>query len=266
MKLVKLYILVFSVLLFSTSASAQTMRGLQSEIRVIKEEVEALQRGAYRGVDSRTESSSETYAKVLEMEELFRQSTGKVEELEYKIRMLEEKLEVINKDMDIRFKMLEEKQNISAQASAPSNNGAKVSSTTDNITADVKGTIDEIYQKGQDALKAKNHQMAINAFGKIIKENPKHKLAGNAQYWLGETYYSQKDFKRAAIAFARGYENYKDSSKGADSLLKLGMSMVELKEPKNACAAFISLPKEFPKASEVLKNKAAELAKKNNCK
>ena len=103
-------------------------------------------------------------------------------------------------------------------------------------------------------------------FNKILSKHPQDKLAGNAQYWLGETYYARKEFDRAAVSFAKGYQNYKESPKRADSLLKLGMSMQSLNKKDEACAAFVSLPTEFPKADKTLKNKAAEGAKKLGCK
>ena len=60
-------------------------------------------------------------------------------------------------------------------------------------------------------------------------------LAGNAQYWLGETYYVRKDYENAATAFALGYQKYPKSAKAADDLLKLGMSLGNLGKKPDAC-------------------------------
>lgn len=255
MKFGKLSILSTVFILLASTSFAQTTRSLQAQLNVVKEEVEALQRAAHRNSDSNINDASDVQVKMGQMDETFRRTSGKIDELEHKIKQLENKIDMINKDMDIRFKMLEEKS-----LSVPSTPASSTSST------EIKGSVEDIYQKGLDAVKAKDAQTAINAFTKILKDNPEHKLAGNAQYWLGETYYSQKDFERAAVAFAKGYEKYKSGSKGADSLLKLGMTMIELKKPAEACAAFTSVPKEFPKATDALKTKASELAKKNSCK
>ena len=75
----------------------------------------------------------------------------------------------------------------------------------------------------------------------------------------------RKDFAKAAVAFAKGYEKYK-GPKGPDSLLKLGMSMRELKKKTEACVAFMSLPTEFPKAEAALLSRAKSEASKLNCK
>ena len=86
------------------------------------------------------------------------------------------------------------------------------------------------------------------------------------RYWLGETFYARKEYDKAAVAFAKGYQQYHSNAKAADSLLKLGMSMQGLKKTKEACAAFTSLYKEFPKAAKNLKDKASAEAKKLKCK
>ena len=126
---------------------------------------------------------------------------------------------------------------------------------------DVKG----IYQEGLEALKAGNDKLAEEKFNTILSRFPEDNLAGNAQYWLGEVYYGRKHFAKAAVAFAKGYEKYK-GPKGPDSLLKLGMSMRELKKKTEACVAFTSLPTEFPKAEAALLSRAKSEAAKLNCK
>ena len=60
-------------------------------------------------------------------------------------------------------------------------------------------------------------------------------------------------------------KKYKNGNKGADSLFKLGMSMKELGKKAEACAAFVSMPKEFPKAETTLTEKAKKQASELKC-
>ncbi len=91
-------------------------------------------------------------------------------------------------------------------------------------------------------------------------------MASNAQYWLGEVYYKDGNYAKAAVAFGKGYENYKNGNKGADSLYKLGLSMSMLGKDPEACAALKNVAVEFPKADAELKNKAKSQAQKLGCK
>jgi len=89
-------------------------------------------------------------------------------------------------------------------------------------------------------------------------------LAGNAQYWLGETYYVQGDYRQAAQSFLKGYREYPKGRKAADSLLKLGLSLNRLGQKEQACAAFGQLGGQFPKAAEARKRAQTE-AKRAGC-
>ena len=69
-------------------------------------------------------------------------------------------------------------------------------------------------------------------------ERPQDYLAGNAQYWMGETYYVRGRYQDAAVTFAEGYQKYPTNSKAPDNLLKLGMSLGQLGKKADACVAF----------------------------
>jgi len=94
---------------------------------------------------------------------------------------------------------------------------------------------------------------ALRAF---IQANPTHRLAGNAQYWLGETYYVRRDYQNAAATFAEGLQKYPKSDKAPDNLLKLGMSLAQLKRKPEACGALTELAKRYPNAAPQIKTGA----------
>lgn len=105
-------------------------------------------------------------------------------------------------------------------------------------------------------------EIALKAF---VAEHPKDPLAGNAQYWLGETYYVRSDFKNASVAFAEGYQKYPKSAKSSDNLLKLGMSLGQIGRNSDACTAFRQLDKQFPGASQAIKDRAARAKQRYKC-
>ena len=277
--------LALSYLLFSTQVNAQEIIGIQEQLDAIKEEIMILQRKVYR--DSATSSVYESNparaeVKIGEYDEVIRNINGKVEELEYKIKTLEDKVNTINKDMDIRFRLLEGKPIPAGQASMETPKkfdtavatGAPKSIVGDNITTgDLKNLmpeqsmdVNELYTTGLETLKKGDSEKAEMYFTLILNKYSTDKLAGNAQYWLGEVYYKDKKYDKAAVAFAKGYNNYKDGTKGADSLLKLGLSMAQLNKKEEACTAFVNLPLEFKKAETSIIEKAKSEAKKLGCK
>jgi tol-pal system protein YbgF len=105
-------------------------------------------------------------------------------------------------------------------------------------------------------------EAALKAF---VAAHPQHKLAGNAQYWLGETYYVRKDYQNAVVAFADGLKKYPNSEKGADNLLKLGMALGQLNQKPNACGALGELDKRYPNAATAIKQTASRERQRLGC-
>ncbi len=105
-------------------------------------------------------------------------------------------------------------------------------------------------------------EAALKAF---VEQHPKDPMAGNAQYWLGETYYARSRYIEAASAFAEGYKRYPKSAKAADELLKLGMALARANQKQNACVALAQLDHDFPNPGAAVKEHAAAEKKRLGC-
>lgn len=122
------------------------------------------------------------------------------------------------------------------------------------------------YKHATDLLFRSDYANAQRELAAFVKAHPKHDLAGNAQYWLGETHYARGAYRTAATVFAEGYQKYPKSPKGPDNLLKLGMSLVAIKKDDSACVTFARLLKEYPKAPASVRSSARSQRKKLNCR
>ena len=106
---------------------------------------------------------------------------------------------------------------------------------------------EDLYQSSRKLLMAGEYAQAETSFQSFLTKYEDHQLAGNARYWLGETYYVQGNFPQAASTFLEGYQKAPRGAKAPDSLLKLGMSLRQLDKTKEACATFSKLRADFPK-------------------
>jgi tol-pal system protein YbgF len=86
----------------------------------------------------------------------------------------------------------------------------------------------ELYRRALEALRGGRHVEAQHGFREFLKQHPHHDFADNAQYWLGECYYDQKDYPMALREFRRVVEKYAQGNKVADALLKVGFSHLAL--------------------------------------
>ncbi len=129
-----------------------------------------------------------------------------------------------------------------------------------------KGSVKEQYEHISALLSQGDYGAAERAALAFLEVHPEDPLAGNAQYWLGETYYVRGDFRQAAVAFAKGYQKYAKSGKAAANVLKLGLSLAKLERVQDACTAFNRLAVEFPNTSSDIKQHAVLEKKRLGCK
>jgi tol-pal system protein YbgF len=127
------------------------------------------------------------------------------------------------------------------------------------------GSPQEQYNYAMGLLTQANYPAAEQAMKSFVERFPKDPLAGNAQYWLGETYYVRKDYGDAATAFAQGYEKYPKSAKAADDLLKLGMSLTALNQKADACKAYARLQRDFPAPAQSIKDRLGSEKQRAGC-
>lgn len=114
-------------------------------------------------------------------------------------------------------------------------------------------------------LKEANYSAAERALREFVRRHPKNALAGNAEYWLGETYYARGRYKDAASTFANGYRRYPKGEKAAADLMKLGISLARANQRQNACLAFTQLAHAFPHPSPALAQRASAEKKRLHC-
>jgi tol-pal system protein YbgF len=82
------------------------------------------------------------------------------------------------------------------------------------------------YEKAYEAYVKHDFDEGIALFKKFLQRYPKHDLADNAQYWIGEIYYDMEDYSNAIIAFKEVVTLYEERGKAPDALLKIGYSYV----------------------------------------
>ena len=121
------------------------------------------------------------------------------------------------------------------------------------------------YNSAIGQLRQANYQAAEDAFRSFLQQHPSSGLAGNAQYWLGESYYVRGRYADAAVAFAEGYKRYPKGAKASDTLLKLAMALGRANQKQNACIALAQLDHDFPHAASPIKGQAAAEKKRFGC-
>ena len=236
--------------------------------------------------------------KLNEIEDQFRELTNKFEEVNFKLDKLSSRVTKIQSDNQLRFSDLEnldpENKKTKAKKVLPgssqpadfgANPGYSVTSLPDKQeTSSIESAQTVITEEPEEResllpdkppkeqyefavsfMKIGDYETAEFALKEFIQKNKEHDLAGNAQYWYGETFRIRQLYSDAATAYLDGYQNYPKSKKAPDNLLKLGITMVQLGEKDQGCKMITGVKKEYPKASKSVLQKAQYEQKKFKC-
>jgi tol-pal system protein YbgF len=120
---------------------------------------------------------------------------------------------------------------------------------------EVAPTPESTYMKGLDAFKAGDLPGARDVFTKFLEQYPQHDLAANAQYWIGETYYSEKNYEPAILAFQEVIKVYPLKDKVPAAMLKQAMAFRAIDDSKSAKYVLKKLTEGYPKSDEAAKAK-----------
>ena len=113
------------------------------------------------------------------------------------------------------------------------------------------------FNSALDLLAKARYDDARAAFRSFADSNPDDPLTPQAVYWVGDIAFVQKDYPNAAHAFAEQIKKYPTNSRGPDSMLKLGQSLIAMGQIKEGCMTLGALPTRYPNASKTVASQAA---------
>jgi len=285
------FLTLLSLILLSTApafAQNNDMRALMSRMDQIQRQMDTVSRQVYNGAPPSDAVSNPVTAsggnnaglaaamdeRMSGIEGSMRQINNRLDEQDYATSQLKQQFELYKSDMEVRLKEIST-QASAAPAPVAENTAIEASQTPDSAAAPVAATANAgelptdnaatLYDTSFQALREQKYERAEAGFKEFLKRFSSDTLAGNAQYWLGETYYVRANYPEAAKAFAIGYQKYPKSSKAPDNLLKLGLSLAQNNKQKEACVTLQQLGIQYKNAAAVIKQRAQDELAKLNC-
>lgn len=275
-------ILGLSILLPTLPAPAQESGNLARQIERLRRELADLQRYVYKGGKAPaagqsnsgkplgTDVAARMQVQIGQMQDQMRAMNGRVEEVQHRITVLEQRLNRMSEDLEIRLLAIEgalSKGVSAAPAGEKSAQGGTAVAAGPSVAVKLPdGTPREQYDFAYNLLKQLRWTEGREALQDFLKINPDHDLSDNASYWLGETYYINKQYKDAAKAFLEGYKKYPKADKAPDNLLKLGKSLAALDQPDKACVTYAKLLEDYPNSLPRIVKLAKSERQKLKCK
>ncbi len=106
------------------------------------------------------------------------------------------------------------------------------------------------YQEAFNLLKQGRYPESITAFGSFLRQYPGGTYEDNAQYWLAEASYVNRDFDTALNEFSKVRERYPQSPKVPGALLKMGYIYYEKQNWSEAKGILKDLQMNYPDTTE----------------
>jgi tol-pal system protein YbgF len=214
----------------------ETRQGMDVTLKEYQKEIESLRKGT---ADLQASLDS---AKV-DMQVM----AGKVDEATIQGKKPVEDISMFKEDLDRRLTALETRVNsLEDQQKKSTDASAKQSDLSPEAT----------YQQGLDAQKSGNPQKARELLTRFVEQNPKHELAANAHYWMGESYYSEKAYDQAVLEYEKVIKNYPGKEKVPAAMLKQALAFKGLGDNKSSKYVLNKLIEKYPHTPEAASAKA----------
>lgn len=111
---------------------------------------------------------------------------------------------------------------------------SKSSLYTQKKIIDRNDLVTRVYNKGVDAYRQEDYRTSISLFQSIVKKYPRHHLAFDSLYWIGESHYALHNYYDAIISFRKVVSKNPKGKTVPESLLKAGYAYIALDDTINA--------------------------------
>ena len=109
---------------------------------------------------------------------------------------------------------------------------------------------ESLYNQGLSLYSGGQWDLSMQSFQEYLKYYKDTDRASNAQFYIGECYYSQKDYKQAIDAYDLCIEKYPAGNKAAAAQLHKGYSLLSLDQKTAGIRELRSLIQRFPESDE----------------
>lgn len=227
---------------------------------------------------------NELRQRIGDLEQALQRTTGQNEELTHRIQELSAKIDRQQKDFDYKLCTLTAQQlgtgnsaaggglpcdaaMASSRSAASAESGdqtqasgppAATGGSLGTLPAAQANTTRTQYDEAMNLLARARYDEARAAFRSFADSYPKDPLAPQAIYWVGNIAYVQKDYNAAAQAFTEQIKKYPTSPQGAESMYKLGLSLIALGEKKEGCIALAAIKSKYKQAPATILTQASQ--------
>jgi len=149
---------------------------------------------------------------------------------------------------------------ISSGGAAPATGAGSTTPTSGNVSPSSSSasavpsgptpSADMLYSNGLKDIQSGKYDLARSEFQDYLKYYGSTDLASNAQFYIGEIYYRQKNYQQSISEYDKVLNNYPKSFKLAPARLHRAMAMIEIGQKASGIRELREITKLFPGSEE----------------
>ncbi|MDA8432331.1 MAG: tol-pal system protein YbgF [Nitrospiraceae bacterium] len=157
-----------------------------------------------------------------------------------------------------------EKSEEASKEAPPAAGKGGASPTAEEPRKETSGAKTADYDAAYQLFREKKYKVSREKFEAFLKDSPEDKLAGNAQFWIAETYFAGKDYESAILAYETLLKKYPDSDKSSPASYKQALAFVEIGDRKTGTTILKKIVEKYPSSKEAVlaRKKLSELERK----
>jgi len=239
----------------ATSSDVQKLQGqineLQEQLALAKrsaagkEEVQAVNQRIADQTQQLLKSNATLVAKVDQIEDKMNNTQGAIEQTNFRLDRMAQQMTQAQHDIDD----LKRAPQPAAPAPTPTPAAPQPAVTEVNVPAPSENPM-EVYQAAYRDYQRGNYDLALSGFRDFLTKYPNSELSANAEYWIGESLYSQKKYSESIEQFNAVVNKYPKSDKAPAALLKKGYAYLAMNDRPRAIVQFQYVVHEYPNSRE----------------
>ena len=259
-----LLILVFSIAGCATSQDLKVARSelnqkMEEKLSAVDSELSLLKKEQEKNslsVASMSKGHANSAADVSDLRESVQQLRGQLEALKKDMARDAKKNDDLKDRLDsiaVKVRFIESFLEIGKKDSVSDASDKGTKSPSNGIAAKEPGKKQDKetqYAAAYQTFKDGNYDKSRNEFKSFLAVYPDTEYAGNAQYWIGECYYFEKDYEQAILEYEKVSKNYPKGNKVSSALLKQGLSFLKLNDKTSAKLILQQVIKDFPNTTQ----------------
>jgi tol-pal system protein YbgF len=171
-----------------------------------------------------------------------RELTAFRKDFEVRLNGLEAKIDKVRKEMGAKIEEVSRASKAQSKIVPPPPPSKRETSS--------QGAMETLYKNAKQTYERKEFPAAREKFKAFLAVYPKGQLSDNAQFWIGESFYSEKDYEKAIIAYDDVLKKFPKGDKVPSALLKQALCWLELGDKTFAQSLLKRVIKEHPRTQQ----------------